>query len=235
MLNKIRRSFARRRELKELDSSVMSRPKPKPPELVQLDVLKAVWRVPVPGQADRFMSADPGAINQEMFVVRVDTEAFYRAWLRSSSTGRETRSDNCLLRSEMPQDYKFKHAVQGFSHGKENPVPLAFAGAHQERDRVDIGFSNGVTRTFWLIANKAPSFPVQVHGRESAELLNKVAGLDPAPMSFAELFGEVLRQGPQPPATARPTPANMNTAAGQSKPNPQLRPGRTGPRRGRGI
>ncbi|ELM8940453.1 hypothetical protein Q2R95_004367 [Escherichia coli] len=227
MLNRIRRAFARRRELKELDASVVSRPRPAPAELVQVDAREAVWRVPVPGQADRFMSAKPGAINDEMFVVRVDTEAFYRAWLRSSSTGRETRSDNCLLRSEMPQDYKFKHAVQGFAHGRENPVPLAFAGAHQERDRVDIGFSNGVTRSFWLIANKAPSFPIQVHGRESAELLNKVCGLDPTPLSFSELFAQAQRQAPQ-----VATPARHAAAAA---PKVQPRSGRSGPRKGRGL
>ncbi|MDZ6457374.1 hypothetical protein U4U03_22645 [Escherichia coli] len=231
MLTRLKGFLARRRELKELDVSVVGRPRPAPAELVQVDAREAVWRVPVPGQADRFMSAKPGAINDEMFVVRVDTEAFYRAWLRSSSTGRETRSDNCPLRSEMPQDYKFKHAVQGFAHGRENPVPLAFAGAHQERHRVDIGFSNGVTRSFWLIANKAPSFPIQVHGRESAELLNKVCGLDPAPLSFTELFAQAQRQAPQVATPARPAPA----AATRPAPKVQPRPGRSGPRKGRGL
>lgn len=72
---------------------------------------------------------------------------------------------------------------------------------------------------------------IQVHGRESAELLNKVCGLDPAPLSFTELFAQAQRQAPQVATPARPAPA----AATRPAPKVQPRPGRSGPRKGRGL
>lgn len=185
MLNQIRYTIARQAELRKLAAP---HPVPPIPELVRSEAFTAVWRVTVPGQADRFMSARSGAINREVFVVHLDAEAFYRAWLESSPTLRRRRSCDCVIRSAMPLDYKYRHAVAGFSHGVENPVPLAEIGAHQAGRRLHIGFINGVTRTFWLLANHCPAFPAKVYGEDSAMLLHGVAGLGAGPTPFTDVF-----------------------------------------------
>lgn len=217
MLNQIRYALARQVELRKLAAP---HPVPSAPELVRNDAFTAVWRVLVPGQADRFMSARSGAINGEVFFVHLDAEAFYRAWLQSSPALRGRRSCDCVIRAAMPNDYKYRHAVAGFSHGVENPVPLAEVGAHQAGRRLHIGFINGVTRTFWLLANRCPAFPAKVYGEDSARLLNQVAGLLPAPPPFADLF-------PPRPATSAPPsgPTFMPAPAGRAR-TPSPRPER---------
>lgn len=162
--------------------------RPLPPNLASVNLRQAVWEIHIPGQASQFMSAKSGAINDEFFVVRVDTERFYYTWLKSSPAIFDRHGADCILRSDMPRDYKYKDAASGFANGKENPVPLAHVYVNMDKEHARIGFINGVTRSFWLIVNHAPSFPVMVHGRESAELLNQVVGLDILPMAFSELF-----------------------------------------------
>lgn len=67
-------------------------------------------------------------------------------------------------------------------------MPLAEYKACQNGNSIWFGVTNGVTRTYWLLSHRAPAFPVEVYGRESAELLNQVAGIEAVPMSYAELF-----------------------------------------------
>ena len=92
------------------------------------------------------------------------------------------------IRAEMPADHKYEHAADGFSHGFKNPVPLAEVEAWRHNGKVRIGFSNGITRTFWLIANRAPAFPIEVHSLESAELLHRAVGFGPALICYETIF-----------------------------------------------
>lgn len=185
----LHRIATHKRELLRLRISLRSHPSPNPPSLEVLDRFKAIWRVNIPDQPARFMSVSSGAINQEAFVVHLDAQRFYYAWLKASPTIYRRRSSDCICREKMPSDSKYKWAVDGFSHKKSNPVPLAEAGAHIDHNgRLSIGFTNGVTRTFWLLANRCPAFPVEVYGEESARLLHEVAGLGSSPISLADLF-----------------------------------------------
>ena len=181
MLERIRSSIARASEIRNLERQVAASPRAKACNIHQLGHERAVWCVPVPHQANRYMSASAGHIGTEMFVVHVDADAFYLAWLRCD--------EQCVLRSQMPRDYKYAYAVDGFAQGNSNPVPLAEVAAwNDKRGRTHIGFTNGITRSFWLISNVAPSFPVQVYGRESAELLHSTAGTTQGPICYADLF-----------------------------------------------
>ncbi|HCM7206543.1 TPA: fertility inhibition factor FiwA [Salmonella enterica subsp. enterica serovar Typhimurium str. D23580] len=230
VLAQLRTALGRARELRQLDRARSSRPRGC--ELVKLDHDKAVWRVPVPGQDDRFMSARSGGIDREKFVVQVDTELFYRTWLAGTSAWGKRDSGDCVLRSEMPADYKYRHAVSGFSQGPENPVPLAEVDAWRDGGKVRVGFTNGITRTFWLIANRAPAFPVEVVGRQAAELLHHAAGFGPAPVCYETMFAAGQRRQPTMPPKAEPAdPARVRTIANKIEP----RPGRSGPRRGRSL
>ena len=161
------------------------------PALETLNARRATWRIAVPDQADRFMSATSGQTDDEIFVVQLDTEAFYAAWLRSTLKSATGRGDHCVRRSQMKLDYKFSQAAKGFAEGQDNPVPLAVINAsHDPSGLPRISFTDGVTRSFWLIANRVESFPASVYGAQTASLLNNVAGLTPAPMSYAQLFAQ---------------------------------------------
>jgi len=179
--------FKRRLELHRMSKAALTHVAPEQSELVFVDHNRATWRIEVPGQNDRFMSLRSGA-GDDFYVVHVDTERFYRTWLNCSPALRGIRCCDCVLRENMPNDYKYHWAVDGFSHGIDIPVPLAYAGAWMDEDLARIGFTNGITRTFWLIANRAPTFPIEVHGKRSADLLHSLVGVGSGPVQASSIL-----------------------------------------------
>lgn len=182
-------------ELLRLAVANYRRTPPQPPRLVELTPETAEWEIIIPGgEQPRFMSVRqiPNAdVRPDHFVVMVDADAFYRTWLQCSQPGkpeRLRRPRECVTRAKMPADRKYAQAMDGFSRGFDNPVPLANCSVYHEGNGVVIDIGDGATRTLWLLANRASSFPIEVHGRRAAELLHKVAGIGSAPLSFAELF-----------------------------------------------
>lgn len=151
---------------------------------------RALWRVRVPGKPDRFMCLERGAADDDRFVVTVDAARFQRAWFATGLLGHDRGGFSTLCKRDMPSDYRYAHAARGFSHGRDNPVPLATAGANGAGEGAGLYFVNGVTRTMWLLANDAPAFPVEVFGRASAYCLHRLAGIGDAPISCADLFAD---------------------------------------------
>jgi hypothetical protein len=113
-------------------------------------------------------------------------------------------------------DYKFHWAEDGFSKGRNNPVPLAEISCYQyaennpvyitnlflfrkcvgctEKTSVACSFINGITRTIWLLANGVQQFPVYVYNKKEAVLLAKYAGIHPdSYYSLSELNNELER------------------------------------------
>jgi len=175
-------------ELRRLEKVIRTNKRPNLPMLEQVSSNKAVWRIAVPNQEPCFMSF---AHEAGSFIVHLDAERFYYAWLKSSPAMKTPESCECVCRADMPNDYKFHYAVDGFSYGVSNPVPLALAGVlHDSNGQVHLGFTNGITRTFWLLANHCPAFPVQVRDSDSAELLHQIAGLDGGLISSNDLFAK---------------------------------------------
>nr|WP_240030459.1 hypothetical protein [Xylella fastidiosa] len=119
ILERIRISIARAREIRNLERQVAAATRARACNIHQLSYDCAIWRISVPGQADRYMSASSGYSDKETFAVHVDANAFYLAWLCSGS------DKHCVLRSQMPSDYKYADAAHGFAQGSTNPVPLA--------------------------------------------------------------------------------------------------------------
>lgn len=185
----IKQAKRHREEVASLAATLAVGPKPEAATLVTLTDQAAKWRISIPDQPDRFMSAAPtGHQDDEIFVVRVHADAFYAAWLKTGSPSKAEMADSCVVREDMRKDRKFKHAENGFACGKENPVPLPMVSLQLEDGKAGIRFTDGVTRCFWLLANKAKSFPVQIRGRDQAERLNAMVGLDPKAFSLAEVF-----------------------------------------------
>ncbi len=163
---------------------------PAPPRLVRRDRGMVTWELAMPTPAPTvFMRAEGDPSDVDAFVVHVAGDAFYLAMLRAVRVLRTSaHGRSCMARADMHRDYKFHHAVNGFARTNGNPVPLAepVIGKDRRGQVVVSDFQNGITRTYWLLANGCPAFPVLVQGEAQAELLATQAGV--GLQAFRELF-----------------------------------------------
>jgi hypothetical protein len=161
---------------------------PQAPVMESINHNGAIWKIELANGKSCFMKNKFCAIDKDLYVVHVDAQKFYFYWLISSLyLDDQHRSNHCVLVKDMPNDYKFKDAADGFSRGLENPVPLAYLSARYENGNPYIGFTNGVTRTMWLLANGAKSFPIEVQYEESAKHLFEFAGVGEPPLTYQNL------------------------------------------------
>jgi hypothetical protein len=210
MFAKIRQYFAWQAEIKALDQQI----KPERPKLGEPDQStpgRAVWRLPVPGKPDAYMATTRGGADYDLFVVPVSGKAFNRLWLCGGPQSQE-RPDGCRLRAEMTHDTKFHHAAAGFAEGERNPVPLARVSLDRVNGDTTVRFSDGVTRTLWLLAHNVAAFPVVIAGERAANELAALAGADRAPMRVSELFARAAQ-----PVTASKQTDTKREAAGQGE------------------
>jgi hypothetical protein len=153
----------------------------------------ASFVVPVPDRAPVHMSfALRAHMNDHSAVVMVQAERFLELWRNEPNSIHREQSFGTA--ETWRRDYKFHHAEDGFSHGQGNPVPLAYVSFGIE-PRVDesyrflwfgrstrevqvpyVGFTNGVTRTIWLLANQCAAFPVECE-LPGARELQELAGV----------------------------------------------------------
>lgn len=129
------------------------------------------------------MSIKSGEADDDIFVVPLHAAAFHRLWLSQDFCWSGQSNGCCLLRHELTTDYKYHRAVEGFARGEENPVPLADVCFEK-----GLSFTNGITRTFWLLANNVAAFPVKMRGQKEAAALAKHVGLQSGPMCLADMF-----------------------------------------------
>lgn len=202
MFSKIRRHLAWRSELKALDAQIERDPRPTLADADTATPGRAVWRLPVPGKPDAFMATEAGKADYDLFVVPVSAAEFNRLWLAGGPNSQE-RPDGCRLRKELASDSKFHHAVAGFAEGERNPVPLPRVGLGRVNGTPTVRFNDGVTRTFWLLANGVAAFPVIVAGQQEAVKLFLLAGAGQQPMRVSELVKQ--REVPA------PTPKQIDT------------------------
>lgn len=160
---------------------------PAPPKLVFSDHDKCFWLIKTK-VGDKFMKTSIYN-SDDSFVVHVDAEKFYQVWLESGLRFKNNRSCDCVRRQDMPNDYKYHYAIEGFKEGYSNPVPLADIGIFELNGIDTIGFTNGVTRTFYLISNFAESFPILVRGKKYAEKMFQMIGVGHGPILISELMG----------------------------------------------
>lgn len=118
--------------------------------------------------------------NEQKSVVFVDSQKFLNLW-KNDPRKHEAKLANGN-KEIWKSDYKYAAAEKGFSYGILNPVPLAYPTCQIcNKNGVYAAFTNGITRTIWLLAHGASSFPVEVDNEE-ADLLNKHAGTGQEPM-----------------------------------------------------
>jgi hypothetical protein len=100
--------------------------------------------------------------NDNRYVAIVNTNKFYKLW-----TGNTI--DHCIITDEKEQK-QYSTAIDGFSRGIENPVPLAEFGYHN----FNLSFTNGITRTKWLILNGAVCFPLECNKTSAMGILKEI-------------------------------------------------------------
>jgi hypothetical protein len=129
-----------------------------------------------------YMSISPTPYeNDERFVVIVNAKDFYEDFI-----GRRIHIPSFHF---IPSNYEYKKlldAQNGFSHGESNPVPLAEVSCWNGC----ISFTNGITRTKWLVMNEAACFPVECSKNSARSLYDKYSYKQTEIRSVAELFSE---------------------------------------------
>ncbi|MNJ87968.1 hypothetical protein D3C87_55040 [compost metagenome] len=155
---------------------------------------RLVFTVPLPAREPVFMSMNVTDYGKKNFgIVIVDAQKFLRLWrAERRKTYREGANGTPKT---WPNDYKYHGAAKGFSHGRENPVPLAHISflplsqpsvickllnlVRPERQNQShyIAFSDGITRTIWLLTQGCVAFPVKC-GMSSALQLFEAAGAE---------------------------------------------------------
>ncbi|KVA20530.1 Osa protein [Burkholderia cepacia] len=186
MLTRLRIGLDRARDLREAGRPSPVHLRPQASELVDLSAQRAMWRVAVPGQADCYMAATPAETDR--YVVHLDAQMFYGLWLGTSPRFPQPNSQDCVPRRVMPLDSKYASAAAAFRAGRLEPVALPPVGYWIEGGGYEVAMSNGMTRTFWLLANRVRSFPVSVDNATWATMLNNMAGVGVAPIAYRELF-----------------------------------------------
>ena len=114
--------------------------------------------------------------NDERCVVWVDPHRFTNLWkkCRFNQEISHGNPETWIL------DKKYKDAEIGFSHGVNNPVPLAsvtFGSYSSKLDDYFVDFTNGITRTIWLLAHNVQAFPVESNLSDGALELYRTAGV----------------------------------------------------------
>lgn len=123
-----------------------------------------------------YMSAESNEYNDaHKSIVFVDSNKFLKLW-QNDPARQETKLAHGN-KEIWEADYKFQDAEKGFSYGIENPVPLAYPSCEVSSEfGPHSGFTNGITRTIWLLAQGASSFPVEA-SNQCAINFNKYAGV----------------------------------------------------------
>ncbi|MEG6586878.1 plasmid fertility inhibition factor family protein [Dendrosporobacter sp. 1207_IL3150] len=138
--------------------------------------MNAIFRISTDAD-DVFMKvAKTPCLNDERFVVEVDSKRFLSLWRNTTDTNHIKIARGNIL--TWKQDRKYKDAVVGFSYGEGNPVPLAEVSCFLLDDKTAyINIANGVTRTIYLMSLGVSKFPIECSGIDQAKLLQNFAGL----------------------------------------------------------
>lgn len=212
MFSRIRQGFALRAEIATLDAELERevRPSLAEPQLVGpgADGQRAiVWRIPVDGGKDVHMTLKGMEWGYDPYVVPVYAKRFYRVWLRRGVVS-EKQPDAPALRRDIPQHRKYRWAEQGFAAADQsNPVPLARVHACATDRGGSFAFTDGVTRTLWLIANGAKAFPLTTGDGDDAKRIAEAAGIA-QPIRVADLMEQMERRA-SPPAIPQERPQSM--------------------------
>lgn len=115
-------------------------------------------------------------LNESRYIIVLEAKKFIKLWQNEPNP--ISKSLNFGTIESWKNDKKYPDAEDGFSFGKNNPVPLANVVCYLNEDNQlpYIAIENGITRTIWLLSNDVKYFPVECRNRNEAQLLVKSAG-----------------------------------------------------------
>lgn len=159
----------------------------------------ACFEVALPDGRVLHLSAELPSDDDVYAVVLVDAKRFLSLWRSPLSSHRDIAT---MDETTWPSDHKFLDAVAGFDCGRDNPVPLAEVSCSRMTNDVVrkrrrfwlwnetvivaragepyLGFTNGVTRTIFMLAGGVSAFPVKC-AVSSAKLLWELADVEAYP------------------------------------------------------
>jgi hypothetical protein len=158
----------------------------------------AVFEVVLLNKESVFMSYSLSKKSGQYAVVIVNSIKFLQLW----------RNDSKGIHKEIAfgtpvswiNDYKYEKAEKGFSYKYTNPVPLAYISCFENRIGAKkhqcVGFTNGVTRTIWLLSNGCKEFPVECELSEASALYN-LAGVANSKFYTLEELSKIHINNPQ--------------------------------------
>ena len=118
-----------------------------------------VFEVYVLNNQIRYMSIQKSpSENENRAIVVVDAEKFLELWKK------EPNSIHYEISHGNPEtwrkDKKYPYAESDFSQGENSPVLLAEV-SFSSSTPAHIGFTDGITKTIWLLSNGCREFPVE--------------------------------------------------------------------------
>jgi hypothetical protein len=154
--------------------------------------LFVTFAVPLPNHPPVFMSMKVTEYSKDKSgVLIVDAAKFLELWRNEPYSIHSLEAQGNP--KTWPNDRKYGSAVEGFSFGCDNPVPLAYAshgtairstvsykflwfGKNVREERYHyVGFTNGITRTIWLLTNGCAAFPIECEMPGARELYRVAA------------------------------------------------------------
>lgn len=137
---------------------------------------RLVFAVPLPRRDPVFMSMGVSECEKKRYgIVIVDSEKFLQLWRSDPRPARNYEADGSP--ETWPNDHKYKDADARFYDGPKNPVPLAYVTCGTARQVKYATFTDGITRTIWLLTQGCAAFPVKCD-LASAKDLFLLAGVE---------------------------------------------------------
>lgn len=149
------------------------------PKLIHVSNKLATWEVKLGTGAYTYLSMELNRITD--YVILVDLRKLHIGWINSSLKFTTVNRDtNCTPLCKIDADYKIAGKSNEFEDKdiKERPMPAPVICLEFNGDDVTLRFKNGVTRTMYLIKNKATSIPIVTTQRVWAEYFAKEYGID---------------------------------------------------------
>lgn len=159
------------------------------PVVVENCKSRIIWSVPLSGRDPVYMTAARSNYrNDRRFVVFVKARHFYAHWRAALMLDPARRYGGGDVRGapqrfeDIERDRKYAGQDRIWAKGLDAPVPLAKPVCN-EYQHVD--FTDGITRTLWLIRNGAAIFPVEA-GWHDYEALHELVGVEDMPPESIE-------------------------------------------------
>ncbi len=127
-----------------------------------------VYEIKLPNKNSVYMKIVSASDNNNTYPVIINSEKFLKYWKNVPNGFHEDFALSHGNKKSWQSDYKYHDAEDGFTGGISNPVPIPKI---QYLDNITpncITVSN-CTRTIWLLANDADSFPVECEGYDNAK------------------------------------------------------------------